>query len=351
MATLTDTLAAQEPVGGGARVALAVTEAERRAALAMLVDGGLHGTRQAVEQFLAFAGRRQLKLDQLWAAYPVDDNAHGSDSTRASASTHASDGGNLNDSADVAPLAAALLVPTAGRTAMVFASPITARATPAVLTRLLAQAVAAQDASQVRLAQCLLDPSQKREAAALEQVGFFRLAHLSYMQRPAGVAPPLGKTDGLAALPRDVEPVTWTEAQRPLFEQAVLASYEDTLDCPALRELRDIEDVIAGHQATGDFDPSLWMVLRSGDQTAGVLLANPVLDGAALEIVYIGLSPAWRGRGLGRALLQHALTAARAHGMNHLMLAVDELNAPAVRLYRSMRFVTTTRKLAMILSL
>jgi ribosomal protein S18 acetylase RimI-like enzyme len=61
------------------------------------------------------------------------------------------------------------------------------------------------------------------------------------------------------------------------------------------------------------------------------------------EVVYLGLTPAARGRGLGRAVLQQALALARIH-VPRLELAVDCRNTPATRLYHSTGFVARDRR-------
>ena len=68
-----------------------------------------------------------------------------------------------------------------------------------------------------------------------------------------------------------------------------------------------------------------------------MLLLTEVPGRDAWEVVYLGLTPAARGRGLGRAVIRHALEPARSHAPI-LELAVDLRNTPAVRLYRSTGF-------------
>ncbi|HEY8180058.1 MAG TPA: GNAT family N-acetyltransferase [Candidatus Limnocylindria bacterium] len=57
--------------------------------------------------------------------------------------------------------------------------------------------------------------------------------------------------------------------------------------------------------------------------------------------ISIGVEPAWRGRGVGRALLQALVATARADGHRTLSLSVDARNAPALALYRSIGFIDT----------
>jgi ribosomal protein S18 acetylase RimI-like enzyme len=56
--------------------------------------------------------------------------------------------------------------------------------------------------------------------------------------------------------------------------------------------------------------------------------------------VSLGVEAAWRGRGIGRALLMALAERARGAGIEALSLSVDANNAPAVALYQSMGFRT-----------
>jgi ribosomal protein S18 acetylase RimI-like enzyme len=126
------------------------------------------------------------------------------------------------------------------------------------------------------------------------------------------------------------------------------ASYEATLDCPALCGVRRTEDILAGHMAAGQFKPDLWTLLECDGQPAGVLLLNPVPDAQCLELVYIGLSVAARGRGLGRRLMEHALWQAAEQPQPVIAVAVDRANVPATRLYRDFSFYRVATRVAMI---
>jgi ribosomal protein S18 acetylase RimI-like enzyme len=121
-------------------------------------------------------------------------------------------------------------------------------------------------------------------------------------------------------------------------------SYRESLDCPALNGLRDVEDVIAGHKASGGgidaFDPSWWFLLRErGEPLAVLLLARTAAPHAAAELVYLGLVPAARGRGVGDILMRQALHVVsssiddRSTNTASLALAVDARNKPALNLY------------------
>jgi ribosomal protein S18 acetylase RimI-like enzyme len=73
------------------------------------------------------------------------------------------------------------------------------------------------------------------------------------------------------------------------------------------------------------------------------LLLSEALDRDSWEVAYLGLTPAARGRGLGRAALAHALELARRY-VPRLELAVDARNRPACRLYRSAGFIPFDRR-------
>ena len=87
-------------------------------------------------------------------------------------------------------------------------------------------------------------------------------------------------------------------------------------------------------QKRANFDPSLWFVIRDGDEIAGVARceARPPVGWVGT----LGVRSAWRGRGYGRALLQHGFREFRRRGMTSAGLGVDAANATgATHLYES----------------
>jgi ribosomal protein S18 acetylase RimI-like enzyme len=114
---------------------------------------------------------------------------------------------------------------------------------------------------------------------------------------------------------------------------------------PELEGARALDDILDGHRAAGLFAPGRWQLGRipGEPEAAAVLLLAAVPGRDAWEVIYLGLTPAARGRGLGRAVLQHALELAREH-VPHLELAVDLRNTPAVRLYQAAGFTVRDRR-------
>lgn len=298
-----------------------VPAADRRRALAMLLTGRPREEDAAVDQFLSFADQQKLAVDDLWQ---IDT------------------GGKVE--------AAALLVPCAGRCGMLFLSPITSPYQARRLTLLvktmdqaLATAGKTQAGGELDILQCLLEPRQRLHEQALRDAGWRRLAVLNYMRKQGLPAlKPLRLSDA------SIQVTAWDEAHQPLFERAIEASYQQTLDCPGLLGLRRTQDILAGHMAAGLFCPGMWHVLHRGDEPVGVVLVNQVVGRQAAELVYLGLSPAWRGRGLALPLMEHAMGQAQAAGAQAMLLAVDQANVPALRLYKRLGFGITGNKVAMI---
>ncbi len=287
---------------------------DRERGLARLLAGSDDPAHQSVGPFVAYADEHGLDLTELWGAFYRDRLIH-----------------------------TALAVASPGRSAMLFISPIRSKDDRQEAVALVQKACHAQDPNRVRLIQSLVDPDQSRTRNMLLDAGFSDLAELEYLRRaPSEAARPLRLPDPSFRLQ------TWTPELEPAFERAILRSYEGTMDCPGLKGLRPIQDVIAGHRATGVFDPELWEVLMRDDEPVGVRLLAEVPQQRTVELVYLGLAPEARGRGLARALVRGTLSIAGQRGMDAVMLAVDRANRPALRVYRALGFATAGCRRALI---
>jgi ribosomal protein S18 acetylase RimI-like enzyme len=220
----------------------------------------------------------------------------------------------------------------AGRAAAVWAPEVEGAWRRGATAASLVQAALADLAARGFLvAQALVEESAPRHAAAdLAAGGLPCVTELLYLER--GTALPLAVSPG-------VPPVDWrgfgpeTEAD---FRAVLQGTYAGSLDMPELEGVRSLDDILASHRAGGRFSPERWQVghVRGEPGAAAVLLLSELHDRDAWEVAYLGLTPPARGRGLGRAVLAHALELAAPHA-GRIELAVDLRNTPAHRLYRS----------------
>jgi ribosomal protein S18 acetylase RimI-like enzyme len=193
---------------------------------------------------------------------------------------------------------------------------------------------------QVRLGQVLLRKDQQLESDWYRGSGYNTVISLDLLVRSV-------KSPDTAARPRSPVGLKWVEySQRShaRFLRTLEVSYLFSQDCPELFGLRDLEDILAGHRAGGPFHPDLWQLLRLSGEDAGCLLLREQPEAEELEIVYLGLAPHFRGKGLGRFATEHALQQARRLGYPRVTLAVDAKNAAAQRLYAQIGFVCFSSK-------
>lgn len=206
------------------------------------------------------------------------------------------------------------------------------------LTELLIVLSEVLAARGVLVLQAMISPDESALATIFRDAGLQFLTDLLYMDgAPQHVA-------GARRFPRGATLATYAPARHQLFIRALESTYVDSLDCPGLTGLRKTEDVLAGHRATGIFDPNGWYVARIGEDYVGVLLTAEVVHRDALEIVYVGVSAAYRGQGVGNLLMHTAHERARALSLPCVTLAVDATNEPARHLYSVWGYHVTQRR-------
>ena len=296
-----------------------VGPAQQLEAVQRLVAVGSPNDRANAQRFMHYAKTNGIQLDAMWGRVDREDRI----------------------------VQTVLAVPNPGRTAMVFASHPGSPQEVQALGKLIDHAAGRLATREVHLAQLLLEPDESLERQAALAGGFSELATLTYLQRPVSKRT-------LPASPQWSDGAATEAFAEHLYDDfllAVMATYEDTLDCPKLFGLREPQDILAGHRATGKFDPSLWTLLRVDGKPVGVVLLNPFPEQRTIELVYLGLAPVVRGRGLGRQLLRHALRLLHGRRERIVTLAVDEQNAPALRIYRAEGFRDELRRVALIRSL
>src|SRR5205814_435454 len=85
--------------------------------------------------------------------------------------------------------------------------------------------------------------------------------------------------------------------------------------------------------AAPDFDPTLWFIVRDGDELAAVARCEPERSNAGF-VGLIGVRKPWRRRGIGLALLRHIFGEFYRRGQPRIALGVDADNPTgATRLY------------------
>lgn len=125
-----------------------------------------------------------------------------------------------------------------------------------------------------------------------------------------------------------VEPIAEEEAER--FHAALEESFAGHWE----HEPESFDEWWTRQRRRSNFDPSLWFVIRDGDEIAGV--ARCEARPSTGWVGALGVRPAWRGRGYGRALLLHSFREFRRRGLTSAGLGVDAANATgATYLYES----------------
>jgi mycothiol synthase len=88
-------------------------------------------------------------------------------------------------------------------------------------------------------------------------------------------------------------------------------------------------------QAQPDYDPSLWFLIRDGDEVAAVARNDPDRHGGGY-VGALGVRRPWRGKGYGKVLLQHSFREFHRRGQRRVSLGVDAASPTgATRLYES----------------
>ena len=99
--------------------------------------------------------------------------------------------------------------------------------------------------------------------------------------------------------------------------------------------------------SAGDFAECLasgipFLVAEQRGAVAGYVIAHGAADEG--EIMNLGVAPAHRRRGVGRALVARVLSLLAGGGARVVFLEVRESNAGALRLYQSLGFAEVARR-------
>jgi mycothiol synthase len=97
--------------------------------------------------------------------------------------------------------------------------------------------------------------------------------------------------------------------------------------------------------ANPELDLDLWRVAWDGDQVAGALRSFLERSPGAGYVDELGVRAAWRGRGVGTALLVDCFVAMRQRGMQRVVLGVDSTNTTGAHLLYRRIGMTVERRI------
>lgn len=290
--------------------------------------------------------RRTTALRLLFARFPLEEQEN-----RLRDTLEASERGALKldhlvlAETDGLPVGAALVMLQADRIALVWPPVISCGATDVKCVEdLLMQDVCQRiDSESARLGQCLLAPDDDPEAAVLGRHGFERATDMFFLARA------ITSADLVRTTPDEsISTEAFGPENADRFARLVEETYKGSLDCPYLTDIRTGEEALNSHKLSGVFDPERWLLYSVKGQDAGLILLSDHPDQDAVELVYLGVAPKFRGLGLGRRMLREGLCRAAERGRAVMFLAVDCENQFANALYSEFDFAELARRRVML---
>ena len=290
--------------------------------------------------------RRALALRLLFSRFPLQEQP-----ARLEEALRSVERGSLNlDGLLLAEendqsIGAALMMPQLDRVALVWPPVISCQATDVAATEqaLMVRLCEEIDRTESTLAQCLLASDDVAETVLLQKHGFQHATDMFFLARtltPADLEPKVLSTD--------IDHEIFCEALAGQYASVIEQTYVGSLDCPFLNDFRSGPDALESHRLSGHYDPAGWRLYRRGADVIGLLLMNDHPDQDAIELVYFGIVPEFRGLGLGRRVLADGLQAAALAGRSVLFLAVDCGNTYANALYSELGFAELARRRVML---
>ena len=182
-------------------------------------------------------------------------------------------------------------------------------------------------------------PDADRDAMApLARHGFRLVTQLAYLRREIDPERDSHSPGGFALTFDRIGP-----NGRDAFGETLLATYDGSLDCPEAAGTRTPDEMLDGFRGPLSLRAG-WYLAHHRGEPVGVVLFDPGTEPGALELTYLGLVPAARGRGWGSELVRFAVHRTAADGHHALTLSVDVRNAPALRVYERHGFRAYDRR-------
>lgn len=192
--------------------------------------------------------------------------------------------------------------------------------------RRAAEILAGMPSSQHATIRSFTAGSNARATHLLAHEGYDAIRHFWRMQI---------KFDGPPEAPVWPEGLRVADARAGVDERAVFEASEEAFqDHFQFQPRMEFEEWERQRKRYG-FDPTLWTVVWDGDQIAATGLGRMTTEGTGWVSI-LGVRRPWRGRGLGRAILQHLFQRFYERGIPSVALGVDAANPTgATRLYES----------------
>jgi len=235
------------------------------------------------------------------------------------------------------PLGLVLYNQVDGRGRIAFARSLPDR--PAILAELMERAVATMRARGAREISADEEYAGQSVATALSRLGFRASERLNM-----ALTDPLG---GAPDWPLGYRLVNWREELFGPGARVLFASFKDSPDARWDGQLRTPEGAarVLRSLAEGKYGPldsELSFLVFEHRTPCGVALVTR-RPASAGYILAIGITPPYRRRGLGRALVQEAAERIRGAGLDRVELTVSADNEDAVRLYSKLGFAVDDR--------
>jgi mycothiol synthase len=130
-------------------------------------------------------------------------------------------------------------------------------------------------------------------------------------------------------VPDGFEIETFREEDARVFHDALDEAFQDHWEHHPI----SFEKWWENKRAASDFDPTLWFLIRDGDEVAATIRNDALRNGGGY-VGGVGVRRPWRGRGLGKALLLHTFREFQQRGQTRVTLGVDAENPTgATQLY------------------
>lgn len=217
-----------------------------------------------------------------------------------------------------------------------------------VADRRLLDAASAQASRQgIKIIQALKEVDDICGIGALAVGGFEHVADLLYMVCDESAFPTRSPVSPLRF-------ESFSPEAEPRLRKMIEATYQGSLDCPAVDGVRTVDEVLEGYRATGVFDPARWLLVSASGgsqlsaQDIGCLLLADHPQQDQFELIYMGVCPEARGWGYGVEIVRQAQWMAHQAHRRRLVLAVDAANDPGVRMYAAAGFQSFARKALLI---